>query len=50
LGDIVEYDPNGKPISVMGNLGLDGPGGIVINPNGLIYVTDNNGIEVFRKK
>ena len=50
LGDIVEYNPNGKPISVMGNLGLDGAGGIVISSNDLIYVADNNGIEVLREK
>ena len=50
IGDIVEYDPNGNAISIMGNLGLNSPIGIVINSDGLIYVADNNGIEVFREK
>jgi tripartite motif-containing protein 71 len=50
FGQIVEYDSTGKPISVMNNLGLDSPGGIVINSNGLIYVADNKGIEVLREK
>ena len=50
FGDVVEYDPSGKPISIMDKLGLDGPGGIVINPDNLIYVADNNGIEILREK
>ena len=49
-GDIVEYDPTGKPISIMANIGLDSPRGIVIGPDGLIYIADNKGIEVFREK
>jgi streptogramin lyase len=49
-GEMVEYDPNGKPISIMDKLGLDGGGGMVINSDGLLYVTDNQGIEVLREK
>jgi len=49
-GDLVEYDSSGEPISIINSLGLNSPVGIAVDANGLIYVADNNGIEVFMEK
>ena len=49
-GGVVEYDPNGKPISIMTDLGIDSAGGIAIDSKGLIYITDNTGVDIFQER
>ena len=49
-GSVVEYDPNGQAISIMKDLGIDSAGGIAIDGKGLVYITDNTGIDIFQEK